>query len=65
MKYYVSVGSNMHRRYVHFSGGESMDDVLKLKGIVKRSTNILSRNNAQIVANRIDLMLNFAINVTL
>jgi integrase/recombinase XerD len=39
-----SVGSNMHRRYVHFSGGESMGDLLKLKGIVKndkRSINIL------------------------
>ena len=34
----------MNRRYVHFNGGESMGDLLKLKGIVKddkRSINIL------------------------
>jgi integrase/recombinase XerD len=36
--------SNMPRRYVHFKGGESMDDLVKVKGIVKddkRSINIL------------------------
>jgi hypothetical protein len=36
--------SNMHSRYVHFRGGESMTDLLKVKGIVKddkRSINIL------------------------
>src|SRR5262249_13420106 len=36
--------SNMHYKYVHFSGGESMKDLLRLKGIVKddkQSVNIL------------------------
>lgn len=36
--------SNMHYKYVHFSGGESMKDLLKAKGIVKEDkhfTNIL------------------------
>ncbi len=30
-----TANSDMHSRYVHFPGGESMDDLLKLKGIVK------------------------------
>jgi hypothetical protein len=29
-----SINSNMHRRYVHLSGGESMKCLLKVKGIV-------------------------------
>jgi integrase/recombinase XerD len=36
--------SNMHHKYVHFSGGESMNDLLKAKGILKddkHSVNIL------------------------
>jgi hypothetical protein len=36
--------SNMHYKYVHFSGGESMKDLLKVKGILKddkHSVNIL------------------------
>jgi len=36
--------SNMHYKYVHFSGGESMKDLLKAKGIIKEdkhSVNIL------------------------
>ena len=35
--------SNMHYKYVHFSGGESMKDLLKAKGILKddKVTNIL------------------------
>jgi integrase/recombinase XerD len=39
-----TASSDMHSRYVHFRGGESMDHLLKLKGIVKddkRSVNIL------------------------
>jgi len=36
--------SNMHYKYVHFSGGESMKDLLKVKGILKedeQSINVL------------------------
>jgi hypothetical protein len=36
--------SNMHYKYVHFTGGESMKDLLRVKGILKddkQSTNIL------------------------
>jgi integrase len=35
--------SNMHYKYVHFSGGESMNDLLKAKGILKedKMVNIL------------------------
>jgi hypothetical protein len=35
--------SNMHYKYVHFSGGESMKDLLKAKGILKddKKVNIL------------------------
>jgi integrase/recombinase XerD len=39
-----SISSNMHRRYVHFRGGESMKDTLRAKGIIKdekQSINIL------------------------
>jgi hypothetical protein len=28
-----SISSNMNRRYVHLRGGESMKDLLKVKGI--------------------------------
>jgi integrase/recombinase XerD len=38
------VSSNMHRRYVHFNGDESMNDLLRIKGILKdekQSVNIL------------------------
>jgi integrase/recombinase XerD len=36
--------SNMHYKYVHFSGGESMKDLLKAKGILKedKQANILA-----------------------
>jgi glutaredoxin len=37
--------SNMHYKYVHFGGGESMNDLLKTKGILKddkHSVNILA-----------------------
>ena len=37
--------SNMHIRYVHFRGGESMQDLLKIKGVIKegeQSVNILT-----------------------
>ena len=37
--------SNMHYKYVHFSGGESMKDLLKAKGILKdekHSVNVLA-----------------------
>ena len=40
--------SNMHHKYVHFSGGESMNDLLRAKGILKedkQSTNILQPKN--------------------
>jgi len=36
--------SNMHYKYVHFGGGESMKDLLRIKGILKddkQSINIL------------------------
>jgi len=36
--------SNRHYKYVHFSGGESMKDLLKVKGILKedeQSINVL------------------------
>lgn len=36
--------SNMHYKYVHFGGGESMNDLLRIKGIIKdekQSINIL------------------------
>jgi integrase len=39
-----SVTSNMHRKYVHFSGGEAKNDLLRAKGIIKdekQSINIL------------------------
>jgi len=39
-----SISSNMNRRYIHLRGGESMNDLLKAKGIVKnenQSINIL------------------------
>jgi hypothetical protein len=39
-----SVTSNMNRRYVHFTGGEAMNDLLRAKGLIKndkQSINIL------------------------
>jgi integrase/recombinase XerD len=32
--------SNMHYKYVHFSGGESMGDLLRAKGIIKKGNHI-------------------------
>jgi integrase/recombinase XerD len=39
-----SVSSNMNRKYVHFSGGEATNDLLRAKGIIKdekQSVNVL------------------------
>jgi integrase len=37
-----TANSNMHRRYVHFRGNESQDDLLKAKGIIKEDRHSVS-----------------------
>jgi integrase/recombinase XerD len=37
-----SVSSQMNRKYVHFSGGESMKDLLKMKGIIKNEKQLVN-----------------------